>query len=84
MGCSTVAFIDHSGAGSNLPNPKFIAIHAAITHILKLSGAGKVLDELWEKFFGEDCEVLDGKTRSVGDLELRMSAMDLAHLTTSF
>jgi hypothetical protein len=34
----------------SLPNPKFLAIHAAIAGILHTSGAGEFLDELFEKY----------------------------------
>ncbi|KIJ91979.1 hypothetical protein K443DRAFT_126075 [Laccaria amethystina LaAM-08-1] len=54
-----VTFADHSGdfiPGSSrkkprsipLPNPRYLAIHAAIAGILHMSGAGKFFDELLE------------------------------------
>ena len=33
-----------------LPNPDYIAIHAAITEILNMSGAGSFFDELLDKY----------------------------------
>ncbi|KAK7690767.1 hypothetical protein QCA50_005866 [Cerrena zonata] len=38
----------------DLPNPHFIAIHAAIAGILHMSGAGKFFDELLDKYGGDD------------------------------
>jgi hypothetical protein len=37
----------------SLPDPEFIRIHAAITGILNMSGAGKFFDELLDKY--RDC-----------------------------
>ena len=34
----------------SLPDPEFIRIHAAITGILNMSGAGKFFDELLDKY----------------------------------
>ena len=57
-----VTFVDHSedftqGSGSpkknrsiDLPNPRYIATHAAIAGVLNTSGAGKFFDELLVKY----------------------------------
>lgn len=37
----------------DLPDPRFIAIHAGIAGILHMSGAGKFFDELLDKYQGE-------------------------------
>ena len=37
-----------------LPNPHYLAIHAGIAGVLHMSGAGKFLDELLERFGGGD------------------------------
>lgn len=75
MGCDTVTFVNHD-TRHNLPNPKFIGIHAAIGHVLELSGAGKVLDEILDDFFDEGYSV----PADMGDLMLRMSVMDFVPL----
>jgi hypothetical protein len=41
-----VQFADHSGLGLEVPEPRFVAMHAAIAHVLHLSGAGEVFDNL--------------------------------------
>ncbi|OBZ70793.1 hypothetical protein A0H81_09242 [Grifola frondosa] len=51
VGFSEVRFTDHSRHGIPLPNPKFIAIQAAIAHVLHLSGAGEVIDAVIDRFF---------------------------------
>ncbi|KAK7676795.1 hypothetical protein QCA50_020263 [Cerrena zonata] len=38
----------------SVPDPRFIAIHAAIAGILHMSGAGEFFDELLMKFFDDD------------------------------
>ena len=57
-----VAFVDRSdeifqgsstrkrGRSIDLPNPCYIAIHAAIAGVLHMSGAGKFFDELLVKY----------------------------------
>ncbi|KDQ15328.1 hypothetical protein BOTBODRAFT_54884 [Botryobasidium botryosum FD-172 SS1] len=41
-----IDFTDHSHRGIPLPNPKLIAIHAAIAHVLEFSGAGEYIDNI--------------------------------------
>jgi len=60
-----VVFIDQSSKFVNpadrrkrartisLPDPEFIRVHAAVTGILNMSGAGKFFDELLDKY--RDC-----------------------------
>lgn len=48
-----VRFQDHSKHGMLLPHPKLIAIHAAVAHVIHLSGAGKGMDKVCDRFFGE-------------------------------
>jgi len=50
----------------SLPDPEFIRIHAAITGILNMSGAGKFFDELLDKY--RDCGG-SAPSPSWGDLE---------------
>ena len=46
----TVVFQDHSPNGTALPDSRFLALHAAIAHVLHMSGAGKVLDLIMDKY----------------------------------
>jgi hypothetical protein len=63
-GFRVLEFKDHSGEFETgmevtLPDPLYIRIHAAIAGVLHMSGAGKFLDELFEKFNeGGSSEVL--------------------------
>ncbi|KAJ3500414.1 hypothetical protein NLJ89_g9808 [Agrocybe chaxingu] len=53
----------------DLPDPRFLAIHAAVAGVLHMSGAGRFFDELLDKF-----NDTDGRTpvRTWDDLEHRM------------
>lgn len=54
-----VFFQDHSRDGMGLPEPKFIALHAAVAHVLHSSGAEKVLDSIYDVYFDDEgCPVL--------------------------
>ena len=76
---------DHSGdfiSGSSrkgprsipLPNPHYLAIHAAIAGVLHMSGAGKFFDELLNEY---KYEVHPGPIRSWLDLEIKMEEVAL-------
>ena len=63
-----VTFVDHSNdfpSGSSckgnrtfdLPNPQYIAIHAAIAGVLNMSGAGRSFDELLDKYQDDEGKV---------------------------
>ena len=41
-----------------LPNPRYLAIHAAIARILHMSNAGKFFDELLGKYKGDGSKIL--------------------------
>ncbi|OBZ67892.1 hypothetical protein A0H81_12182 [Grifola frondosa] len=75
-GLEEVRFTDHSGGGIPLPNPKFVAIHAAIAHILHLSGASEVIDAVMDRFF-KDGVVPAGRITDDDDMALRMSLLDI-------
>ncbi|OBZ67919.1 hypothetical protein A0H81_12308 [Grifola frondosa] len=75
-GIREVKFTDHSLYGIPLPNPKFIAIHAAIAHVLHLSGAGRVIDEIIDTFF-EDGVVPASRLTDDDDMALRMALLDI-------
>ena len=81
-----ITFEDHSGdfiSGSSckeprcipLPNPHYLAIHAAIAGVLHMSGhAGKFFDELLNEY---KYEVHPGPIRSWLDLEIKMEEVAL-------
>jgi hypothetical protein len=54
----------------DLPNPHYIAIHAAIAGILHMSGAGRFFDELLEKYKDDEGNV--PAVRSWPELETLM------------
>jgi len=74
----TVVFADHSKEEIPLPNAKLIAIHAAVAHVLHMSGAGKELDKILD-FFG-DCGAA-GVVKDIhsDDLPIRLSLMSLTN-----
>ena len=53
----------HSGSSHKwnrdipLPNPQYLAIHAALTEILHMSAAGKFFDELLDTYKGDEGNV---------------------------
>ncbi|OBZ67865.1 hypothetical protein A0H81_12270 [Grifola frondosa] len=75
-GVREVRFTNHSRHGTPLPNPKFIAIHAAIAHVLHLSGAGEVIDAVIDRFF-ENGVVPADRVADDDDMALRMSLLDI-------
>jgi hypothetical protein len=76
-----VTFKDHSGdfiSGPSrksrsipLPNPHYLAIHAAIAGVLHMSGAGRFFDELLDEYTDDEDEV--HPIRSWLDLERKMN-----------
>lgn len=58
-------------------HPKFIAIHAAVAHVLHLSRAGEVMDMVYDRFFGEGPSVPSGHISSNEDLAFRLALMEL-------
>ncbi|KXN86445.1 hypothetical protein AN958_10101, partial [Leucoagaricus sp. SymC.cos] len=77
-----ITFKDHSNdfsdttgklkrkAPVDLPNPRYIEIHAAIAGILHMSGAGKFFDELLGKYKEDEDKV--SPVRSWPELEILM------------
>jgi hypothetical protein len=68
----------------DLPDPQFIAIHAAIAEVLHMSGAGGFLDELFRKFgpSGESSPVgcWEDFEMMVRDAKLRESCEQVVHV----
>ncbi|TCD63937.1 hypothetical protein EIP91_004747 [Steccherinum ochraceum] len=64
-----------------VPNPKYLAIHAAITHVLHMSGAGRVLNLIADDSFPSASAALSRPSSSVdfggADLALRSSVLSL-------
>lgn len=59
----------------NLPDPCYIAIHAAVAGVLHMSGAGKFFDELLGDFKDDDDKV--SAVRCWSDLECLMEEVIL-------
>ncbi|KAG2349888.1 hypothetical protein BDR05DRAFT_994860 [Suillus weaverae] len=72
-----VQFQDHSQTGIQLPDPRFIALHAAVAHVLHLSGAAEVIDKVYDAFFDEDPAVVSGNRASEEDFIIRLSLIGL-------
>ncbi len=67
-----------------LPNPRYLAIHAAVAEILHMSAAGQFFDDLLKKF--KDSEDEDHSVKYWSDLERLMEedalrdSVELMHL----
>jgi hypothetical protein len=72
-----VQFQDHSQTGISLPNPTFIALHAAVAHVLHLSGAAEVIDKVYNAFSDDGPMVLAGNRDSEEDFRIRLSLIGL-------
>jgi hypothetical protein len=89
-----IEFKDHSGDFPRengyvyhdvaLPNPLYLKIHAAICGVLHMSGAGKFLDEVLQRFNpdGGSSSVLsqDGSVLPWDDLERSLQILDAKNL----
>ena len=70
----------------NLPNPHFIKIHAAVAHILHLSGAAGFIDFVKREFGDDFPRLLRPKDDIKEDLDLlatTFAALDLQEHTRS-
>lgn len=72
-----VQFQDHSQTGIQLPNPTFIALHAAVAHVLHLSGAAEVIDKVYNAFSDEGSTVPSGDRASEEDFRIKLSLIGL-------
>jgi hypothetical protein len=73
----TIIFRDNSARGQALPNPKFIALHAALAQILHLSGAGEVIDLVMDRYSKDGPKVPSGsKIRGPDDWPLILSSLE--------
>ncbi|KAL6305603.1 hypothetical protein BKA93DRAFT_748875 [Sparassis latifolia] len=77
-GFREIKFINYAPHDTKLLNPKYIAIHAAVAHVLHLSGAVEILDSAMEKFFKGSVAVPAGKLDGEGDMQLWICLMNLA------
>jgi len=86
-----VTFVDHSNdfpSGSSrkrnrtfdLPDPQYIAIHAAIAGVLNMSGAGRFFDELLDKYKDDEGKV--SAVRSWPELETLIGEQLLSQSVT--
>ena len=70
-----------------LPNPRFLAIHAAIGLVLHLSGVGEQMDRVIQRFssvdldgnkgVGRQLDARDERDLGSADLPLRMAVMNV-------
>jgi hypothetical protein len=86
-----IEFKDHSGEFPHengyvydhvaLPNPLYLKIHAAVCGVLHMSGTGKFLEEVLQKFIREDgssaVHSLDGSVLPWDDLERSLQISDV-------
>ena len=87
LGAKVVKFENHSSEPIDLPNPKFLMIHATMAKVLHSSGAGEVLDFVMDRFNPQSSPVPAGKFSS-DDFDIRLSVLSLAgthqnHLPTN-
>lgn len=89
-----ITFVDHSEkfpvqradalkrarCSFDLPNPVYLAIHAAIAGVLHMSGAGKFFDELLDKYKDDKARV--SAVRCWPDLEALMERQSLTESLT--
>jgi hypothetical protein len=71
-----VFFQDLSQDGTSLPEPKFIALHAAVSHVLHSSGAAKVLDSIYD-VYSEYSSVLSSEQSHLEETTLKLALMQL-------
>ena len=76
-GAKIVKFENHSNEPIDLPNPKFLMIHATMAKVLHSSGAGEVLDFVMDRFNPQSSPVPAGKFSS-DDFDIRLSVLSLA------
>ena len=72
--------------GVSLPDPQFINIHAAVAHILHLSGAADFIDLVTREFGDDFPRLLRPKDKNMEDLDLlavTFAALDLQDHTRS-
>lgn len=72
-----VRFHDCSQSGIHLPNPTLIALHAAVAHVLNLSGAADIIDKVSDQFLDEGPTVPSGNRASREDTLLGCSPIEL-------
>ena len=66
-----LTFVNHASEDIGLPDPKFLAIHAAIAQILRATGVGEYLDKVMSHFV-TDGSVISLYKLTPDDLELRI------------
>ncbi|TDL24181.1 hypothetical protein BD410DRAFT_786266 [Rickenella mellea] len=72
----TVVFVDRSEPPHSipLPNREFVALHAAVAHVLHMSGAAVVIDEILDHFEDSASAVPGHDSASERDLPARIAA----------
>jgi hypothetical protein len=64
----------------DLPDSKFIAIHAAIAEVLHMSGAGRFFDELFRTFGEESSRCWEDFERMVQGVKVRECLEQVIHV----
>jgi hypothetical protein len=87
LGSKVIKFINCSDEDIDLPNPKFLMIHATMAKLFHSSGVGEVLDYVMDRFNPQSSPVPPGKF-SGDDLDIRLTLLSLAgthqnHLPTN-
>jgi hypothetical protein len=75
-GPKVIKFENCSEDHIDLPNPKFLLIHATMAKVLHASGAGEALDLVMDRFNPQSSPVPPEKFG--GDLDIRLSLLNLA------
>ncbi|KAG1852150.1 hypothetical protein DFJ58DRAFT_728699 [Suillus subalutaceus] len=68
---------DHSQTGIELPDLRFIALHAAVAHVLHLSDPSEIIDKVYNAFFDKGFTVPSGNRASGEDFLIRLSLIGL-------
>jgi phosphatidylserine/phosphatidylglycerophosphate/cardiolipin synthase-like enzyme len=69
-----VRFHDHSGTGLALPNPKYLALHAALTKVMHATDAGYMFARCLSRLDGASSH--SSKTRTGSDFRILVSMAD--------
>lgn len=77
LGAKVIKFENRSSEPIDLPNPKFLMIHATMAKVLHSSGASEVLDLVMDRFNPQSSPVPAGKF-SGDDFDIRLSVLSLA------
>ena len=77
-GCPKIRFENNSPGNRDiaLPNPEYLALHAAVTRILHHTGLGEYINDIVDLFTPDSSTILLEKFRGE-ELDLRISLMEM-------